>query len=129
MNEEGTAKRGGKLAIQSISVIVPCFNAAGTLERCIEGLLEQQLPNSTIEILVIDNNSRDDTVAIAKRHPTVTLLCEPIQGAYAARNAGLRRAKGEILAFIDPDCVPGSGWLNELTRPFETDSVKTNPKP
>ncbi|MEE3331438.1 MAG: glycosyltransferase family A protein [Myxococcota bacterium] len=107
-----------------ISVIVPCFDAAETLDACIDGLLEQRVPGFNLEWIVVDNNSRDGTAAIARQHASVKLLHEPKQGAYAARNAGLRVAKGQIVVFIDPDCVPGPDWLQRLTEPLHAGAVK-----
>jgi len=107
-----------------LSVIVPCFNAAATLGRCLDALLEQEGSASTAQILVIDNNSTDATASIAAKYSGVELLRESTQGAYAARNAGLRQAKGEIMAFIDPDCIPRPDWLAKLTQPFDAPSLK-----
>ena len=63
---------------------------------------------------MVDNNSSDDSAEIIRRHPGITLLREPKQGAYAARNRGLDQALGEILAFTDADCVPKSDWLSTI---------------
>ena len=118
------ASRDPTLAARRISVIVPCFDAAETLGSCIEGLLAQEIPGTEVEFLIVDNNSHDETAAIARSFSGVNVLCETTQGSYAARNAGLRRARGEILAFIDPDCVPQTDWLLRLTEPLESPAVK-----
>lgn len=102
-----------------VSVIIPFYNAAPTIERCIQGLLAQDLPPERFEILMVDNNSTDASAAIVRRYPRVTLLREPKQGAYAARNRGLAHARGRILAFTDPDCVPRPDWLRHLEGAFE----------
>jgi cellulose synthase/poly-beta-1,6-N-acetylglucosamine synthase-like glycosyltransferase len=97
-----------------ISVIVPVFNAERYLERCITALLEQDFPTERYEVILVDNNSTDSSATIARRHERVRLLREPDQGAYAARNTGIRAAKGDIIAFTDPDCVPARGWLTSI---------------
>lgn len=105
-----------------VSIIVPFYNAEPFIERCMRALLAQALP-ARHEILMVDNNSTDDSAAIVARYPDVTLLREPKQGAYAARNAALRRARGRVVVFTDPDCEAHPGWLQALTAPLEDPSV------
>ena len=116
VNSFGLARR--------ISIIVPCFDAAGTLPACIAALRDQQIASADVEILVIDNNSRDETMAVAQREHGITLLHESTQSAYAARNKGLGVAKGDLLVFTDPDCVAQSDWLETLIAPLVSPSVK-----
>ena len=96
------------------SVIVPFFNAEPYIERCIRGLQAQDLPPAQFEILMVDNNSTDGSPDIVRRYPRVTLLREFRQSAYAARNRGSRAARGKVLVFLDPDCVPEPQWLQRL---------------
>lgn len=63
------------------------------------------------EIILIDNNSTDASASIAARYSRATILSEPRQGAYVARNRGLKAATGDLIAFTDPDCVPAADWL------------------
>jgi len=97
-----------------ISVIVPFYNADRYIVGCVEGLLSQNYPLEHYEIIMVDNNCTDDSAKIVKRYPSVKLFSEEKQGAYAARNRGVREAKGEIIAFTDPDCVPSSDWLQKI---------------
>jgi len=97
-----------------VSVIVPMYNAERTLAACLDGLAAQDHPRGEHEILLVDNGSTDASASIARRHPGVTLLSEPRPGAYAARNHGLRRAQGDVIAFTDPDCVPHPSWIREI---------------
>jgi glycosyltransferase involved in cell wall biosynthesis len=94
-----------------ISVIVPAWNAADTIDRCISALLGQTYPRDLYEILVVDNGSSDDTAERARSFPGVQLLSEPAPGSYAARNRGLAVARGAFVAFTDADCAPDAGWL------------------
>jgi glycosyltransferase involved in cell wall biosynthesis len=96
------------------SIVVPLYNAAGYVERCIRALLSQTLPAGSYEILLVDNNSTDRSAEIVRRFDCVRLLNEPEQGSYAARNRGIREAQGEIAAFTDPDCVPREDWLEQI---------------
>jgi glycosyltransferase involved in cell wall biosynthesis len=97
-----------------VSVIVPMYNAERTLAACLDGLAAQDHPRADHEILLVDNGSTDGSASIARRYPGVTLLSEPRPGAYAARNHGLRRARGEVIALTDPDCVPAPSWIREI---------------
>jgi glycosyltransferase involved in cell wall biosynthesis len=101
-----------------VSVIVPMYNAERTLVACLDGLAAQDHPREEHEILLVDNGSTDASVDIARRYPGITLLSEPNPGAYAARNHGLRRARGEVIAFTDPDCVPDPSWIREVASAF-----------
>lgn len=107
-----------------ISVIVPLYNAEPYIERCIEGLLAQEYPAERFEIVMIDNNSIDRTAEIVRRYPRVRLLHEPVQGAYAARNTGIRAAAGRIFAFTDPDCIPSRDWLTQISRAMAESKVE-----
>ena len=105
-----------------ISVVVPFHNSERYLAKCIEDLLSQQYPVEHYEVVMIDNNSADGSAEIVKRYPRVKLIAESKQGAYAARNRGVREARGGIIAFTDADCVPAADWLKEI------DSAMTDPR-
>jgi len=96
-----------------VSIIIPVYNDPQGLARCIDVLGKQTYPRDRFELLVVDNGSTDATREVAT-HPGVTLLQElDVQSSYAARNTGIRHAKGEILAFTDADCLPVPDWLSQ----------------
>jgi glycosyltransferase involved in cell wall biosynthesis len=97
-----------------ISVVVPMLNAGRTLAACLDALVAQGHPASEHEVLLVDNGSTDDSTDIARRYDGVTLSSEPTPGAYSARNHGLRAARGDVIAFTDPDCVPDRSWLGAI---------------
>lgn len=97
-----------------VSVVVPVANAGTTLRDCLAGLAAQDLPNARVEWIFVDNGSSDDSVEILRADGRVRLLSEARRGAYAARNTGARAATGELLAFLDPDCVPCRSWLESV---------------
>jgi glycosyltransferase involved in cell wall biosynthesis len=97
-----------------VSVIVPYHDAERHLARCIESLVSQSLPRHCYEIFLVDNNSRDESAAIAARYEGVYRLSEPKPGAYAARNRAVRDAAGEIVAFTDSDCEAQPDWLENM---------------
>jgi glycosyltransferase involved in cell wall biosynthesis len=96
-----------------ISVIIPAYNAAATIDVCLESVLAQST-GEEFEIIVVDDGSTDDTAEIAGGYPGVRVLWQENAGASAARNLGAREARGWILCFIDADCVATLGWLDAL---------------
>jgi glycosyltransferase involved in cell wall biosynthesis len=97
-----------------VSIIVPFLDAAATLPACLAGLQAQDDFDGDVEWIFVDNGSTDDSAKILRADPRVNLLLERRPGAYMARNTGVAAATGGILAFIDPDCVPGQSWLRSL---------------
>ena len=98
-----------------ISVVVCTFNRADLLETSLEALDEQILESSEYEVIVVDNNSTDNTLNVVEelcnRLTSLRYCFEPNQGLSHARNRGWREAMGEYVAYIDDDCkVPGQ-WL------------------
>jgi glycosyltransferase involved in cell wall biosynthesis len=97
-----------------ISVIVPVHNASAWLGDCLDALLGQDISPDDFEVIAVDNLSSDDSMAVARRRKGVRLLSEKRPGAYLARNQGIRAVSGELVAFIDADCVPRPDWLRLL---------------
>ncbi|MDB9529632.1 glycosyltransferase [Oscillatoria sp. CS-180] len=89
-----------------VSIIIPCYNAAETLERCLKSCFEQKYP--TLEIIAVDNNSTDDTAALLEQfsrsatRPFRIVSC-PQPGQNYARNAGFAEAGGEYIQWLDAD--------------------------
>jgi glycosyltransferase involved in cell wall biosynthesis len=102
-----------------ISIVVPFHNAERFIARSIESLLAQHFPPADFEIILVDNNSTDRSVQIAAGYPDVTVLSEPTQGSYAARNRGIRAANGDLIATIDPDCIAEPDWLSSIAKCME----------
>ena len=104
-----------------ISVIVPAYNSEHTIEKVIQSILTQTLPAD--EIIVVDNGSDDDTKQIVEKHPVTLLQENQIQSSYAARNKAIQDAKGDVLAFIDADCVASDIWLEEGIKTLSRECV------
>lgn len=86
----------------SISVIIPAYNASGTIARALDSVLAQTLTD--FEVIVVDDGSRDDlATAVTPYASRVTLVRQQNSGAAAARNHGARLARGRLLAFLDAD--------------------------
>ena len=111
-----------------ISVIVPCYNVGKYIKRCLDSLTKQTLTD--IEIICVDDKSTDDTVNMIKNYKDsrITLILHKTNmGAGAARNNGLKVAKGEYVSFIDPDDYVDLDFYEKLynaTKKGSTDIVK-----
>lgn len=103
-----------------VSIVIPAYNAARTLEACLRACLDQTYPET--EVIVADDGSTDGTPEIAARLG-VRYLWQENRGPAAARNTGARAARGEIIAFTDSDCVPASDWIEQLMAGFAPDIV------
>ena len=103
----------------SISVVVPARNAERSIEECLVSLVNQDYPKDKLEIIIVDNNSRDRTQEIICRFPVTLMEQKDKNSSYATRNAGLAHARGEIIAFTDSDCVAITGWLKNLVSGVE----------
>jgi glycosyltransferase involved in cell wall biosynthesis len=96
-----------------ISVIIPVYHNAGGLALCLRALGKQSLPPERFEVIVVDNGPDLEPDRLLADFPDLRLIQEPRPGSYAARNAGLQVARGDLLAFTDSDCIPDRDWLAE----------------
>lgn len=103
----------------TISIIIPVRNRPREIQACLKSLLDLVYPRERLEIIVVDDASRDDTVEAASRYPVKVIALSEHQQASCCRNIAARQAKGDILAFIDSDCLAHPCWLNELVVVFE----------
>ena len=104
-----------------VSVVVCAYNEAATIDECLASIENLTYPD--FEIILVNDGSRDATGAIARRHSRVTVLDIPNGGLSAARNVGLERAAGDIVAYTDGDVRVDRDWLTHLVRPFLTSDV------
>lgn len=107
------------------SVIIPVYNGARTIERCLNALAAQSVTSSRFEIIVVDDGSQDETARVVTEwgthHPTfcLRLVQQANAGPAAARNAGAAVATAPLLLFTDADCAPQPGWVAALCAPFQ----------
>jgi glycosyltransferase involved in cell wall biosynthesis len=105
-----------------VSVVVPARNCERTISACTNSLLSVDYPPSRRELLVVDNASTDRTPELI-HETSVRYLYESRRGASAARNRGIASSKGEIVAFVDADCVVSKAWLSQMVAGFEQSGV------
>ena len=103
----------------TLSVIVPAYNSEKTIEKTLISLKKQTLVPD--EILIVDDSSTDRTAEIAERYFQVVRLPQNM-GPARARNIGIKRATGDIIAFIDADCEATPGWAEAIHERFSRNS-------
>jgi glycosyltransferase involved in cell wall biosynthesis len=99
----------------ALSVVVPTRDRPAALERCLGALARQTAPS--LEVLVVDDASRDEgatRAAIARAYPAARVLRGTGRGPAAARNLGVRDARGATVCFTDDDCRPDPDWAARL---------------
>ncbi len=103
-----------------VSVIIPVYNRAGLIRDIIDALLSQKIP--PFEIIIVDDGSTDNLMDAVKDYP-VRYVYQENRGPASARNLGSSLADGDILAFIDSDCIPEKDWLLKLIEGFDNDMI------
>ncbi|MDE0686418.1 MAG: glycosyltransferase [Candidatus Poribacteria bacterium] len=103
-----------------ISVIIASYNSRTTIKRCLDSL-KNQMTDVEFEVIVVDSSTDETPQIIKDLFPDVTLVRlnkRTFQGP--ARNIGIQRAKADILAFMDADCVAPSDWLSNIIKAHES---------
>lgn len=104
-----------------ISIVVPVFNGQATIGQCLDSLVKQEPSNKSLEIIVVDDGSQDETLKILSRYAGISVVSQSNAGPAAARNRGVKEATGDIVLFTDADCVPGERWVEEMVKSFLND--------
>lgn len=104
-----------------ISVIIPTYNRADKLSDAIESALGQNYPNK--EIIVVDDGSTDDTALLMKNFPQVIYIWQPNKGQASARNTGLHKAKGILIATLDSDDIWEREFLTTCAGKLQEDHL------
>lgn len=107
-----------------ISVVVITRDRARSLQRCLAGLTVQTRPPE--ELIVVDSSEDNASKRVTEDFPSVRYVGFPTgrRGMPAARNAGIRIARGDVVAFLDDDCEPSEGWLERLAEAYSDPSVQ-----
>ncbi|MEA1909994.1 MAG: glycosyltransferase [Patescibacteria group bacterium] len=106
-----------------ISIIVPAYNEGKTIKRTIQSLLSLNYSKRLLEILVIDDGSKDDTFEIAKKFPQIKSFTKKNGGKGSAINLGLKKATGEFVAIMDADSFVSKHMLKRMIGYFENEKV------
>lgn len=105
-----------------LSVIIPTYNRSRLLARAIQAICKQSLSYEKFELIIVDNGSGDDTSSVVDSFssilPNLRYIRESTPGLHAARHAGLRAARGDILVYGDDDIRPSPTWLLGVVEAF-----------
>lgn len=101
-----------------VSVIIPVRNRPHDIRHCIESVLNCNYPKDKVEIIVVDDESTDNTKEVIRQYPVHLIEMKQNAGQSRCRNVGVAIAKGDIVAFTDSDCIVDKQWLKILTQPF-----------
>ena len=116
-----------------LSIIVPVYNVENYLSKCLDSLLEQDIPKNDYEIIIVNDGSTDNSLTIAEsyvdKYSNIRIITQKNLGLGASRNTGIRKSKGKYLLFVDsddylqPDCL---GILMEYIETKGLDILRFN---
>lgn len=103
---------------KSLSIVIPVYNEEKFLGACLQSIANQTvIPD---EVIVVDNNSTDNSMQIAKSFPFAKIISEKQQGIFHARGAGYDAASSDIIGRIDADTVLPRGWVSKVHRFYDS---------
>lgn len=123
-------KAGQNQNIHSVTIVVPARNEEKNIAACLDSLVAQNYPGDKFEIIVIDDNSTDQTANVIQtycdRYPLVHLISLGICPAgispkKRALEVGIKAASGEIILTTDADCIASPNWIQGIVRHYEDD--------
>jgi len=110
-----------------VSIIIPTYNRKNQLKKCLDSVLRIDYPKEKYEIIIIDDGSTDETYAFLKEEqskvPNFKIFRQENKGCAAARNLGIKNAKGEILFFTDDDCLVEKDWTVQHLKHYSNEKV------
>lgn len=115
------------MSVPLVSVVVATYNAKALLKNALTALINENFDKNKYEIIVVDDGSKDGTAIFLKNFvkdkPNIHYIQQTNKGVSDARNAGIKIAKGELIAFTDSDCLVDKNWLKEIVKPFEDEEI------
>jgi glycosyltransferase involved in cell wall biosynthesis len=104
-----------------VSIVIPVYNEQKYIRNCLRSIEEQTV--KPLEVIVVDNNSTDNTVKIAQSFKFVRVINESRQGIIPARTAGCNAAKGDVIARLDADTILSKDWVERVAGHFARDDI------
>ncbi len=109
--------------LPSISIVIPVLNSERVLQGCLESIRSQDYPAHLVEVIIADGGSKDRSLDIAREY-NAKIFQNPLKTGEAGKAVGLKKAQGDLVAFIDSDnLLPQKDWLLKMTQPFEDKDV------
>ena len=110
-----------------LSIIVPLYNSAKWLDKCLTSLVQQDIPDSEYEVICVNDGSPDNSEEIAlsyaQKYKQIKVFSQENKGASGARNTGLRNAVGQYVTFVDPDDYVEPNGYGRLIRQMEDENL------
>lgn len=107
-----------------VSIVIPTKNAESVIGECLAAIQNLNTPTDKYEVIVVDNNSADRSIEIVKQFNVaiVEVNSEKVNVS-GSRNIGVKQSKGDILAFLDADCIVSKDWLNNALINFKCEET------
>ena len=113
--------------MKKLSFIIPLYNSAKWLEKCLYSVLNQDIPESQMEIICVNDGSLDNSAELVREigntHPSIIVIDQPNQGPSGARNTGMKAATGKYLCFVDPDDFVEPNVYGQLVQQMEDEQL------
>jgi len=111
-----------------VSVVVPTYNRCNMLGNCLNSLFAQTYPANKLEVIVVNDGSTDRTEDILRKYENKApcafkWMTIKNKGSASARNQGIKKSKGELICFIDDDCIATRTWVENLIKKFRDDEI------
>ena len=111
------------ILVKGISIIIPAYNEEAYIKKCLERVISEcEKYHGKTEIIVVDNNSTDNTSTIIQTFD-VKYINSMANSPGAVRNEGVKNAKFEIFAFLDGDCLVREGWLGKINEAYKNSNT------
>lgn len=108
---------------KKFSIIIPALNEEKLITLAITSLKKQSINRELYEIIVVDNGSTDNTFSYAQKAGADKVILEKNKGTNIARQRGVSESNGEIIAFLDADCIAPNDWLSRIESYLSSETV------
>lgn len=105
----------------TLTIVIPAYNEQSYLKACLDSIADQTIMPA--EVIVVDNNSSDETVQIAREYSFVKVMKEPCQGVFFAARRGFNAAHSDIIGRIDADTILPADWVETVQNQLNDESV------
>lgn len=106
-----------------ITIVIPTYNEEKNIEKCLKSIFRQNYPQDKLEIILVDNYSKDKTVAVAKQFP-VKIIYSRLKNPERSKMLAFRQAQGELFYYLDADVeLVGRNWFVKMLKPLLEDAT------